>query len=195
MQESDVTNELHSIASRLRIDHAVECPEETLVQFLQGFIQGRNWVLRKFRYTQKPQMWLGPHEGMHVGLVKQNGRNIIGIHTDLFGPLETIDPHTGVVRLDWGSEVPGEAYVTAEQLGALEGIEETTHWLQAKRTPGLKRLPPVDKHIPPTGKLTRVYHAQPHELEALILQGEYFQKRYGENPFLPVISSLQGGVC
>lgn len=83
---------------------------------------------------------------------------------------------------EYGNDVPIKPILTPEQLFEGFGVEETLHWLQDKGIEGLARLPDQKHRIPAVTGHGLKYLLQPHEFQAVVLKGEYFIERYGDNP-------------
>lgn len=159
--------------------------DEILNQVLSGYNEGRDWVLKKYQRIEKPELRIGVHigtlEGMNGFTETADGVKLIALQVDELRKLEGVTS-TSRITEDYGSDIPVKPTLTIRQRYESFGVEETLHWLQDQGIEGLSTLPSTDSRIQPLSGSGIEYLKQPHELDGLILRGEFFEQKYKTNP-------------
>ncbi len=175
------------VINSLKQHYNLSAEAPVLNEALMGLDSGMKWVLKRYQRADSPKLKIGEHTGSMTGIngfVKiENGEKLIGLQVDELRKLDGMDLSATIVE-DYGSDIPIKPQLTVRQYYESFGVEETLHWLQDKAdVGGLAVLPPQEKRIQPgSGNNGIKYMLQPHELQGLVLQGEYFKEKYGNNP-------------
>jgi hypothetical protein len=171
---------------------------ETLNDLLTGYLEGQEWVLKRFGWEKRPVIVLRPFEQERRTATAgyQVGQNRIGINTYKLQEYVGFPPEEHIIIMYPAIPLSLRPRMTARQFFEGAGVEETLHYLQDNHVDGLAPVPSLEEREQRDRERDLITErAQPHELEALTYVGRFFQEKYGSNPYTRMEADLRAYVA
>lgn len=165
-----------------------EVPPELIRETIWGYIEGRDWCLKHEKWkVKKPQIEL-IDEDVNFADFKfagyDSGTERLILNLNFLRQIHDGQPFSAFELFSFDpKDIPQHIrpQLTLRQQSIRSGAHESTHFLQNQHAPGVIPIAKGVIFLPPSGS-TLAYYKQPHELEALVVEGECFLDKYGNNP-------------
>lgn len=155
-------------------------------EVLAGFFEGQGWLFRKFPYPDSPALRFRSFGPRTEHMPSCCFRDVIELNVESFKLLKQGTSVDTIFKIFWGISAPPNQQLSVRQVYQAIGVHETVHFLQKNGRPGFSRDPMDESdYVPPTADLL-TYWKNPREAEAIRHEGQFFQERYGSNPFLQI---------